>query len=507
VLLKKLQLSRLSRNIVSNFIGQGILIIVTLFSVKYIFSRLGGETLGIIYFISIISSILLSSIDKGISSTIIREIAGEADRKDYLNRLVQSYSALCWFFFLLFSTGVFFLAPLLVTHWIDLKELDTETAIWMVRFLSIAGLLSLPKALYMSIMTGFQRLGLVNWVKTTGAVFQKLGIIVILLNGGTVKQVVIFIVISTIFEVIAAAIVTCRLLFPTALLPFHSRGALTETKKFGIQMALISVLGIVQKHIDKLALSKLLPIGLLGYYSFIFNNVAKGLLISQAIAQAAYPHLSEQFKIGDQKSFVREYRKLQDLVCFMNVPVFIVLPFIAIPLLTYIFNREIALSLQLSVVILSVAFYMNGTLTIIYRIMLASGMPDIAVKQNLYSLIVVVPLSFLLIYYWSMTGAALAWVCYFLIAYLISIPTVFSRCLRLPWTDFYFHLLKILLLTLLTYGIPLALITTWRIEDLIISASVYSFCSIIYFCGAFFLIIPDLRIRIVQTTQALFSFV
>jgi O-antigen/teichoic acid export membrane protein len=63
------------RNIIFNFFGQGTLLLIGFVSFRYVYTSLGEDGLGIIYFSLMISSILASSLELGLAKTAIREIA------------------------------------------------------------------------------------------------------------------------------------------------------------------------------------------------------------------------------------------------------------------------------------------------------------------------------------------------------------------------------------------------------------------------------------------------
>ncbi|MHA1941163.1 MAG: lipopolysaccharide biosynthesis protein [Candidatus Hodarchaeales archaeon] len=487
-------MTKLSKNIIFNLIGQTTLILVALFSVKYIYQQLGAEVLGIIYFIATLNAVILSSLNKGVSSSAIQEIATSFNKdQTYIHQFVQTFSVICWSAYFLFGIIIYFLAPLLVDNWINLSSIDRVTAIWMIRILGIAALLALPKSLYTSILIGLQRMEFTNLINVSGSILQRLGIIIILINGTNLIQVIYWMTFCYILEVVAGFAISSQLLSYRALVPRYSPSVVKKNIRFGLQLVSISLTAIIQKQTDRISLSKLLPIGSLGYYSFAYNNVSKGLMISQSISQAAYPHLCDKFNNTSHKTFVKEYRKLQDLVCFLNVPVFVVIPFLAVPLFTYIFNAEMAEALRWPVTLLSLGFYMNGTMSIPYRIVLAAGKPDIEVRRTLFALFIVPPLTLLFVYFWGLTGAAMGLVFNFLFAYLYSIPKIFNKCLATSPVIFFKHLIKIFILTGMTYGIAMKILSYFEYQTFIPFLLAYFLASGVFFGGAYLLICDELK--------------
>lgn len=501
-------MSRLFKNIIYNFSGRVIILVFGFFSVGYIFHELGEEVYGIMSFVFALDVVLLSSLNKGVSSTTIREISGniEYDKK-YVRSFVQTWSMICWAAYLLFVVVVYFLAPVLVKNWINIKTIDSETAVFMVRILGWSTLLNLPSSFYMSILNGMQRMEFPNLIKTLAGIFQRIGIIIILSKITSVSLVIYWIAFINVSTVLAGFIFSRRLLPIRSLLPIFSAEVLKKNIKFGLQMSLISIFSILQKQADKITISKLLPIGALGYYSFAFNNVANGMMISQAISRAAYPDLCDKYKNNSHEDLVKQFNKLQDFICYINVPVFLLIIFIAQPLFTYVFSAEVFTSLELPIAFLCFCFYMNGTLNLPYRLLLAVGRPEIAAKHVLYTFFITIPLTVLFVYFWGLNGAAIGLGSYFMIGYIYIVPKIFRECLRAPTYNFFIHLGKILFFTTITYGIGLTIIKGYRHTNLSHIVLVYLSATIIYFVISYFFIGNDLRKTINQHFSKYFNYV
>ena len=72
-------MSRLLRNILSNLIGQGLVLGLSFLALKFIYGRLGDDAVGIIYFSLTMGAVLTALLEMGIFSTIVREVASHFD--------------------------------------------------------------------------------------------------------------------------------------------------------------------------------------------------------------------------------------------------------------------------------------------------------------------------------------------------------------------------------------------------------------------------------------------
>src|SRR5260370_40345687 len=82
---------RLTRNIISNVAGQGLVLILSLIAVRFIFRRLGDDVFGIIFFNLVLTPVLASALELGISATIVREVSSFFDKdRAYVTALVRT---------------------------------------------------------------------------------------------------------------------------------------------------------------------------------------------------------------------------------------------------------------------------------------------------------------------------------------------------------------------------------------------------------------------------------
>src|SRR4030042_4854505 len=132
-------MSRLSKNIIYNLFGQGLLLILGFVAVKYVFKQLGEEALGIIYFTLAANAILCAVLEMGICSTTVREVSAHFDDEpDYIHNLIRTASLFYWLAYVLLAVVIYFGSPILVDKWINLKTMDVATATQVLRILGIS---------------------------------------------------------------------------------------------------------------------------------------------------------------------------------------------------------------------------------------------------------------------------------------------------------------------------------------------------------------------------------
>jgi O-antigen/teichoic acid export membrane protein len=446
-------MSRLSKNILYNLFGQGLLIVLSFVAVKFIFKKLGQDALGIIYFTFTLNALLTALLALGINETTVREVAAfHEEDPAYIRRLLQTASFFYWSLYLLAAAALYESAPWLVTKWINLDTLSPPTATLVLRLLGIATLLALPRSLCASILRGIQRMEFINLIDVAATALQQFGAIVVLVLGGGLIQVTLWIAGCYLLGLVIYLSVCARFFGGSAFLPAISASVIDRNARYTFGLAKITVLSMIHMQSDKAIVSKLLPLGVFGYYGMAYNAVSRGMLVTSSVSQAVFPSFSALHKQGDRDGLMRQYRKIQDLLCYAIVPLFAAVPFAARPLFTFVLNAQAARMLFWPATFLSIGFCMSGTVTIPYVFSLAVGKPEIAARTTYYALFAVLPVTALLVYRFGIAGAGFSWIFYNLFVYAYMMPLVCSECLDMPVWDWYFHIFRVFGLAGLTYG-------------------------------------------------------
>ena len=497
-------MSRLSKNIIYNLLGQGLLLVLGFVAVKYVFKRLGEDALGIIYFTLTMNAVLCAVLEMGICSTTVREVSVHFnDEPGYIRDLIRTGSLLYWSTYVLLGMAIYYGAPVLVDKWVNLKSMDTATATRALRILGIALVVTLPQRFYASLFRGLQRMEFNNTIDAATMGLQQFGTIAILTLGGGLFQVVYWYAVCFGLSILVYFSVSARFFSWQALIPGYSSGVIRRNLRFSLNMMSISILSMIHAQADKVILSKLLPISTLGYYGFVYGLIARMHLFSDAIAQAVFPSFSALFKAGDRSGLMMQYRKLQDFVCLATVPLFAAILFAAVPLFTYVFNREVARMLLLPITFLCVGSYMHGPLYVPYVFSLAAGKPEISAKSNFLALFTVLPVTGILIYFFGLVGAGFSWVFYHLFTYAYAVPRICSECLEIPTIEWYAQIGKILAVAGLTYGIAWAMLRFLGAHSILALALAYLGASVVFTFEAYWLASEELRAALWKLLQTL----
>jgi O-antigen/teichoic acid export membrane protein len=478
-------MSILSKNIVYNVVGQFLRLVLGFISVRYVFRQLGGDALGIIYFSLTLNVVIVAALELGICLTAVREVSSHFDSEpQYIHALIRTGSLFFWSAYILIAAAILIAAPLIVQKWLHLEYMTQGMATQVLQILGISAVMALPRSFYAAILQGLERMEFNNLIDVATTMLQQAGIILILVLGGGILPVVWWIAASFLLGVLGY-LLSLRYFFPwRALIPGFSSAIIKRNRKFTSKVMSLSVLSVINMQADKLILSKLLPISLVGYYGFVYGACTKATLLTSSVGQAAFPSYSALFKSGNRPRLLSQYRKIKDLAA---------IPFAALPILRFVFNPEIADKLLLPVIFICLGFYMNGTLNVPFVFSLAVGKPEITAKFYLRALFVTLPPTVILIYYFGLTGAALSWVLYHLFGYVYAMPKIYHEILETSMWPWYQNILKIFALAGMTYGLGGLLLRIIKVSTLFYLGFTYILGSVVFLLGAYFMLGEELR--------------
>ena len=491
-------MGRLGRNLVSNVVGQSLVTLLVLAAGKYLYGSLGADAFGVVFFALTLASALSAAFDLGLGATAVREVAAHRLRQpQYVAGLVRTAGLLCWGALLVVSLVVVAAAPVLVTRWVRLSDLAPERAVWALRVLVVGGLLTLPRSLYMNVLRGLERMDLSNAIDVGAQAVQQSGTVLLVRAGVPLETLVAWLAWSQLVWCLAHGVAVAWRLGPRLLLPGWDREAVARNLRFGGHLTAASILAVIYTQADRLIASHLLPIAIFGSYTFGYSGVTRATLLTSAVANAAYPSLAALFAQGDRVRLMARYQSLQELVCLGTAPLFVAVPFLVRPLATIVFDAEVARSLVVPLSLVSLGYYLSGTLAMLYVFSLAAGRPDISVRQNLITLPVVLPLTALLIHRLGLTGAGASWVLYNVLGYAWGGRRANRECLQLPVRRWLAPLGRAAALTAVTYGPALA-VAAGRSPK--VAVATYLLGTAAFAAGAVFVAGPELRAAVRTVT-------
>jgi O-antigen/teichoic acid export membrane protein len=493
------------RNIVIGILAQGMLLLLSLVATRLVFHELGGEVLGLLSFAVALTFLFITLSDMGLSVFITREVAAHRKHdRQYVQELVGTAAAFSWVTFLVSAAIVLLLAPWLVNQWLRMDVTDPEAATTALRLIGASLLLAIPRAVYGSVLSGFERVDLWNVANLVAVAIQQLGLILVLAGGGGLLAIAGWFCVSAVLGFLPFLYFVQRVGGRELLWPAWTLAPLLRNLRFASHLFASSLAGFLVTQIDKWAISRFLHVSLLGYYSFAQGLVSKGGIVTGAIANAAFPAFSTGVGVPGDDAWRPRYRRLQEFTYYVYFPVIAAVAMLGVVVTRLVFNREIAEMLWVPLVLLAVGQYLLGLTSVPQWLAIAVKRPDISLRSNLWALVLVLPLTVALVYRFGLLGAAASTVLYAVWQLFYFIPRFCFQCLGMRASLWYLQAGYYFAIGLAAYGLPW--LGAWMLgEGLSFTGLVaaYILGTFVFLLAGWFRTGPDLRASLLHSMRAL----
>lgn len=418
-----LAVASLKVNTIANFVGQIWLTIINFALVPLYIKFLGIESYGLIgFFISL--QALASVMDLGLSTSANREVARHSG--EYDGALAEVLSTLQYVYFAFAAViiiGFYAASGMLSTSWISAESLSHDTVRRAVIIFGITVGLRWPVALYTGILRGVEKQVKLNVISIVVSSLKGIGSVVfIMFISNSILILLEWHLICGVIEVIFIGTFAWKSL-PVPLRPKRSFSypALRSILGFSATVAGISILAIIIKQIDKMIISKLLPLADVGYYNTAFQACAGIQLFITPISTAVFPRLSSIIKTGSQENLTDVYHKASRMISFAASPVAAIMVFNSYDvLLLWTKSTIVAEKASLALSILACATIFNSVMQASYVLQLAAGLQRIPLINNIIAFALFTPLTYLLVMKLGIIGGAVSWAVYNLLYYSIT---------------------------------------------------------------------------------------
>jgi O-antigen/teichoic acid export membrane protein len=201
--------------------------------------------------------------------------------------------------------------------------------------------------------------------------------------------------------------------------------------KFGTTLTFTSIFATILKQLDKILISKLLPLEQMGYYvtaTTVTNSLIK--LVNPIIA-SVYPRMSSLVFEKNFQLLSELYHKSTQAILIIVAPLAGILFFYSYDILLFWTRSEmVASNAFVALSILSAAVLFNAALQPHYILQFASGLAWIPLVCNIISSIIMVPIIYFSIREFGINGAGFSWLLLNIMYFFIIPKITHTRILR-----------------------------------------------------------------------------
>lgn len=405
----------LKKNIIANVLGRSWGVVSIYLFVPLYLKFLGIEAYGLVGFYSTLLGVMAFA-DMGFTATLNREMARLNVHKDSakeMRDILRTYELTYLGISVALAFLIWITAPLIVEHWLHVSQLHPEEITIAIRLMGIAIALQLPSGLYIGGLMGLQRQVQANYIQITWGLYRGLGSVLFLwLYSPTI--------IAFAFWQLASNVVLCfiarrslwrALSFGLTQIDAHFKWQVfRNTWRYCAGMAGMAFVSTLLTQTDKLAVSKMLTLEMLGFYTLAGSLAAVPLMLASPIASAVFPRLTALVILGDRAQMVRLYHRMCELVAVAIIPAGLTMAFFSEDFIRAWTGMNItAQRAHMAASLLLGGQLMQAITLIPYYVALAHGEVKLNLQIGIISFLVITPLLIYLIMHFGIVGAGLSW--------------------------------------------------------------------------------------------------
>lgn len=425
--------NRVAKNVLVNFLGRGWGALLSIALTPVYIKFLGIESYGLIGVFLTLQT-LLSILDMGLGMAANREMAVLSAREGNLpqmRNLVRTLEWIYWVVAVCIVIAVGLLAYPIAYAWVKPQELHPSEINTAITLMGVVLAAQWPSGLYGGALMGLQQQALLNGMNALFATVRGVGAVVVLWKVSADIQT--FFVWQATLSVIQTFAVGRILWWQIALSncpPRFDGKILHAIKNFAFGMVGISISTVILTQLDKVILSKMLPLETFGYYSLATTVAGAMYILISPVFAAVFPKFSQLVKNQDKEGVVRLYYQSSQLMMVIIIPAAIVIAVFSYEiLLLWTRNQELAERTYLILSLLVIGNTLNGLMNVPYALQLANGWTRLAFWSNVGAIIFIGPAIWYGSIFYGAEGAAAAWLILSFMSMVIGLPIVHKKFL------------------------------------------------------------------------------
>ncbi|MDR7135117.1 O-antigen/teichoic acid export membrane protein [Lysobacter niastensis] len=387
-----------------------VLVLINLMALPFYLRFLGMEAYGLIGFYATLQTIL-QVLDLGLAPTVSREIAHNAElgqqrrSASLLRTLGRVYLGVA----VAIAALVALASSWIATHWLHAQTLPDATVAQAIALMGINLACRWPISLYHNALVGSHRLALSSAVSMTVNINAAITSVLVLAYG--VRSIQVFFIVQACFGLLHAGVL--RVVARRIVGERDAPADMSELRRvwgFSAWMGGIALTALCLTQIDKIVLSKVVPLGSFGQYMLAALVVSGVQVLAGPAFNTMYPKFSALLARGDMPSLRHLYASATRLYATALLALVFGLVFHAGALvMLWLDSAAIAATVAPIIAGLAIGSGLNSLMYFPYALQLASGQPRLAFTIGIALLALTLPLTVLLAIRFGALGGAIAW--------------------------------------------------------------------------------------------------
>jgi len=403
------------KNIAANIIGKFWSVLSNYLFIPVYISLLGIENYAVISFSFILIGVM-SVMDAGLTATLSREFAkhDEESSSNRKLRMLNTFEACYWCIAVIAIVIIFVFAGSIAKEWISLKSLSVGEVTIALQIFGAGMAFQLLGNFYIGGLIGLEHQLKANLYQIIWGVFRNGLVLLVILVKPSLILFFSWQAIITLLYVLFLRYALTNTLKKKAGISLHSfvfdKSLLIASRKFVGGMLLISFVAAINTQLDKIAISKLLPITELGYYNLGISLTQVLLVLVAPISIALLPRFTLLYSTSKNDEAGKLFNVVQLIVAILIFSIAgNIMVYSRELLFVWTGDAKLALLSSKYVLYLAIGTGMLALQVIPFNIAIANGYTKINNVLGISSLFISVPGYWLSVLYFGPTGAAITW--------------------------------------------------------------------------------------------------
>jgi O-antigen/teichoic acid export membrane protein len=441
---------RLRVNITANFIGQMITTGIGFIFIPIYVHYLGAESFGLIGIFSMITA-WFGLLDAGLTPAICKEMALYSAGKHSPYAIRKLLKSIEFFFILVFIILLFFLnfsVTWISVYWIKSVSIPLDTVKKSIWLMGILLAVKFFESIYKNSLIGLQLQVKMNIYESIVALLRACGALLIFKFYST--NIIYFfgwqLMLTCIYTLFLKIKIGNSIAVSEQPISMSFSG-LKTVSSFATGMTIMSLLSLFHSQIDKILLSKILPLESFGYYTIATTAAGALMIFTTPISQAIFPRLNQLHQLRETKEFVFLYHIGNQLILILLGSTFMIIFFYPRLFLTFWTNNPLVTQNVYQILAISaIGFFFSGINTMSAMVFLTFSWIKKANIIKFLSLLITVPLVIIFVPKYGSVSAAYIWA---VLSSLITVVTVWITFRSLKIDSFLFWISRDFILPLL----------------------------------------------------------
>lgn len=412
--LQSTQANPLKYAVAANLLGRVWAFLAVWIFVPFYLKFLGIEAYGLVGLFTTLQAVLLIA-DLGLSATLTRELARLTPLPDSAARMrntLRSFELIFALIALLAALLAISLAPPIAHYWIRAEQLPPAAVENAIRLMGLVIALQFPATLYYGGLFGLQRQVPANLLQITLSLVRGVGGVLILwLVSPTLPAFFLWYILVNGLQLLLTRQLIWRCLPGKALGARFDRGIFRDTWRYASALAGTAVAGVLLLQVDKIVLSKLLPLAAFGYYTLAWVVAQTPLTLSSSIHQAVLPRLTQLVSLQESDKLIAAYHCASQTAALIIAPIAVLLALFPKELiLVWTGNPVTAAAVYPLLRLLVIGSGLMAFANLPYALQLAHGWAKLGMYQNIIAVVVLIPALIMLVLRYGAIGACWVWI-------------------------------------------------------------------------------------------------